>query len=161
MDFTDLLGSEWKANGIIKDDEDTIGWTDSIAGRSQIWTYNISDPLAFVKHHVIAYINSDSAKTRYLEQKTSLIHFLSTISPSDGHYEEINVSSAVNLRSDDTYVGCQEVVSVETKCVGLFLYDRHIVYVNAYLERNGVTYFSLADLENVFTLIDDKISTHN
>src|ERR1041385_84310 len=57
MNFVTLLGSNWESNTTIHDDKDIREWSDTtIAGRSQIWTYN-SDRSSSIKDHVIAYVD--------------------------------------------------------------------------------------------------------
>lgn len=159
LDFSSLFGSDWKATEIIKDDEDILGWDATIAGRSQLWTYNVVDPLVSVKHHVIAYISGGDAASRYTLQKASLISFFSKAPSSKDYYQELSLPNSVTSGIDQYYAVCQEDTVTETTCVGLFLYNRYIIFIQAVIVKNGVTYLSVKDLENVFSLVTNKIST--
>lgn len=155
--FVDLLGSGWKATEVMKDYEDIRGWSDTIAGRSQIWTYNLSDPLAFVKNHVIAYVDNGSAQEGFQNQQTTLSYGRDKITFPKDQFRVFSLSENLSLKSQMIYTGCLEL-AIETECDGLFLYGRYVVYINVYLKRHGKIYMSLQDLEKIYTIMDNHMS---
>lgn len=160
IDFSLLLGEGWKVSNLIKDDEDISSWDINIAGRTQLWTYSVRNPLANVRHHVITYSNIDHALQRYLRQEGFVFgnhHSVSTNQPSFS-YENINFPINTNPHADKQHIACLVVPKLNnTECAGLFLYGNHVIFADISTIVDSVEYLTMTDLQKIFSAIDEKM----
>jgi len=163
IDFSSMLGADWLVmDHVLKDVEDIAGWDPSIAGRTQLWTYNAQNDLAFVKHHIITYVDAEAARGRYFVQLPILVSLLGGRIPNPQFpYKEVVFPIDTNPRADNQYIACQGIETSETHCAGLFLYGSHIVYINTFPVRDSIRYLFEEDLIVIFTAIDERMTTES
>ncbi len=160
IDFSPLLGEEWEVSRPFQDDESIVGWDFNLAGRTVLSTYYSSDHLAYVTHHVLSYPNDETALKGYLDIEERVIVYDYGVPPSrqDYSYEDIQFSANTNPHADKQHIACLVVSNLNnTECVGLFLYDNHVVFADISTIVDSVEYLTMADIQKVFSAIDEKM----
>jgi hypothetical protein len=160
IDFSPLLGEEWEVSRPFQDDESIVGWDFNVAGRTVLSTYYSSAHLAYVTQHVISYPNDETALKGYLEVEERVIvyDYGVPISRQDYSYKDIRFPANTNSHADKQRIACKVVSKLNnTECVGLFLYSNHVIFADIFRVRNSVEYLTMADLQKIFSAIDEKM----
>jgi hypothetical protein len=160
IDFSPLLGKEWEVSRPFQDDESIVGWDFNLAGRTVLSTYYTSDHLAYVTHHVLSYPNDGTALNGYFDIEDWVIVRDYGVPPSRQvySYEDIQFPANTNPHADKQRIACVVVSNLNnTECVGLLVYDNHVVFAAISTIVDSIEYVTMTGLQKVFSAIDEKM----
>lgn len=159
IDLSELLGDEWHSGGVGRSTDDARGWHSSIAGTSFHNASHTQNRLAGVGQSITTYVDAEQARERYFVQEDWI--FLRNLGVPPSTYEDISLPSDTTLRADEYRIACKDIyldhALIEIRCVGLFLYENHIVRVSGYTMRDFVRYLSMNDLAMIINAVDNRM----
>lgn len=157
-DFSEILPREaWLIDEPYTEaGEDLAGWHFSITDHTVTSAQNIENPLAYVRQHIIRYLDAEHAHERYLAQEDWIFVRNFGVPPSVQifSYRDLNRPEGTHMTAEEYRLACEESTA-DTRCSGLFLYDTRVVFIDVFMVRDGVRYLSDEDLFRIFRVVDE------
>ncbi len=163
LDFSTLFNSSWETVPEYRlGNEDMLGRNRSIGEHVVVGVHHTSNPLAYIRQHLIVYSSVQTARKKYSEQVDWIFirNFGVPVSRQIYSYVQLELPSGLVTMADEYEVACLDS-GFNVQCGALFLHQNYVIYLDLFTMRNDVEYLTDTELFSIIAAINSRLEQAN